>query len=315
MNRRHFLSLLSGLLAMLAMASGTAAPPRGEIVIVLSRDSGPHREVVTAMRAELAKQNLADLPVRVVVLTDLPSQYEQLLKQKPALIVTVGSRAAQDLATRRPPVPLLHTLIPRQTWEILPRAAAMRDSAIFLDQPAVRQLQLIKLALPGRMRIGTVTGPATVKSGQELKAAARRSGLQMQIESIDQPDALLPALNQVVDDIQVLVSVPDPMVFAPSTIHHILLTTYRYRVPVLGLSRAYVDAGAVLAVYSTPEDIGRQLGEVVARVGAGRVALPAPQYPKYFAVSVNPRVAASLGLRLETESVLLQKLQAAEAQR
>lgn len=299
---------------MLVMAGATAAP-RGEIVIILSRDSDPHREVVTAMRTELAKQNRADLPVRVIVLADLPSQHDQLLRQKPALLVTVGSQAAQDLASRRPPVPLLHTLIPRQTWETLPRTAAMRDPAIFIDQPPARQLQLIKLALPGRVRIGTVTGPATVRAGDELKVAARRLGLHMQIESINQPADLLPALNQVVDDAHVLVSVPDPMVFAPNTIHHILLTTYRYRVPVLGLSRAYVDAGAVLAVYSTPEDIGRQLGEVVGGLGNGRVVLPAPRYPKYYAVSVNPRVAASLGITLEKESVLLQKLQATEGQR
>ena len=226
-----------------------------------------------------------------------------------------GARAAQDRAAGRPPVPLMHALIPRQTWEALPRTAAIRDSAIFLDQPAARQLQLIKLALPGRVRIGTITGPATVKAGDELRLAARRLGLTVQVETIDQPAALLPALNQVVDDVQVLVSVPDPMVFAPNTIHHILLTTYRYRVPVLGLSRSYVDAGALLAVYSTPEDIGRQLGEVIARIRGGRLALPAPQYPKYYAVSVNPRVAASLGLHMGTESVLLQRLQAAEGQR
>ena len=300
---------------MLAMASGTAAAPRGEIVIVLSRDSEPHREVVASMRAELAKQNRADLLVREILLTDLSSQYDQLLKQKPALIVTVGSQAAQDLAARRPPVPLMHTLIPRQTWETLPRSATRQDSAIFLDQPLARQLQLIKLALPGRVRIGTVTGPATARTGDELRAAARRLGLTVQVETIDQPAALLPALNQVVDDIQVLVSVPDPMVFAPNTIHHILLTTYRYRVPVLGLSRAYVDAGALLAVYSSPENIGRQLGEVVSRMAAGRWALPAPQYPKYYGVATNPRVAASLNLRLELESVLLIKLEAAEGQR
>ena len=314
MNRRHILSLLSGLLAMLVMAGGSAAP-RGEIIVVLSRDSEPHREVVTAMRSELARQNRADLPLRVLTLDELASQYDQLLKQKPALIVTVGSQAAQDLATRRPPIPLMHALIPRQTWEALPRTTAQRDSAVFLDQPVVRQLQLIKLALPGRVRLGAVTGPATARTGDELRAAARRLGLSVQIESIDQPAALLPALNRVVDDIQVLVSVPDPMVFAPNTIHHILLTTYRYRVPVLGLSRAYVDAGALLAVYSTPEDIGRQLGEVVGGLGNGRVVLPAPRYPKYYSVSVNPRVAASLGLSMETESALLQKLQATEGQR
>ncbi len=311
MNRCLLIKLLSGTLALLFMA-GVAAAPRGEVVVVLSQDTDAYREVVRAMRAELTRQNRADLPVRVLTLSEFQSQYDQVVGQRPVLLVSVGTQAASELAERRPPTPVLHTLLPRQTWQSLTRAPGRANSAIFLDQPIERQLLLVKHALPGRTHLGVIVGPASVGQRQELLAAARRQGFQLEIEAIDQPEALLPALNRVVEDSQVLVPVADPMVFGPSTIHHILLTTYRYRVPVLGLSRAYVDAGALLAVYSTPEHIGRQLGELVSRMAAGRWALPAPQYPKYYDVATNPRVAASLNLRLERESVLLLKLQAAE---
>ncbi|MEK7840145.1 MAG: ABC transporter substrate binding protein, partial [Pseudomonadota bacterium] len=305
---------LSGILALLFMA-GVSAAPRGEVVVVLSQDTDAYREVVRAMRAELTRQNRADLPVRVLTLNEFQSQYGQIVGQRPVLLVSVGTQAARELADRRPPVPVLHTLLPRQTWQSLARAPGQASSAIFLDQPIDRQLLLLKHALPGRTNLGVILGPASAGQRHELMAAARRQGFQLQIEAIDQPAALLPALNRVVEDSQVLVSVADPMVFGPSTVHHILLTTYRYRVPVLGLSRAYVEAGALLAVYSTPEHIGRQLGELVSRMAAGRWVLPAPQYPKYYDVATNPRVAASLNLRLERESVLLMKLEAAEGQR
>jgi ABC-type uncharacterized transport system substrate-binding protein len=309
--RRVLLRLLA-VLAMVFVAGGASAAPQGEIIVVLSRDDDAYREVAQAMLTELDRQNRPNLPIRVLSLQELPSQYEQMLARAPALWVSVGSQAASDLANRRPAAPILHTLIPRQVWEALPRPAHSRDSALFLDQPLSRELQLVRIALPGRTRIGAITGPTTRKLGDELRAAARRLRLQIQIETIDRPEALLPALNLIVEESQVLISVADPLVFAPSTIHHILLTTYRHRVPVLGLSRTYVDAGALMAVHSTPDDIGRQLGEIIGRLPAGRVVLPAPQHPKYYSVSVNPRVASSLGLTLEEEPVLLRKLQATE---
>jgi len=300
---------------MLIMAGGSAAP-KNEVVLVLSRGTEVYQSVVRALQSDLARQGRTDIHVRVLTLDQWRNQQDEIARQQPSLLVSVGVQAANELAGRRLlAIPVLHTLIPRQAWEAMPKEKKRRDSVIYIDQPMSRKLQLVKLALPGRTRVGVITGPVTGPLGQELIAIGKRQGLRVQVEHITRPDALLPAINRVVEDSQVLFSVADPMVFGPSTIHHILLTTYRHSVPVLGLSRGYVDAGALLAVYSTPEDIGRQLGEVVGRMVKGRVVLPAPEYPRHYRVAVNPRVAASLGLRLGKESVLLLKLQNAEARR
>jgi ABC-type uncharacterized transport system substrate-binding protein len=102
---------------------------------------------------------------------------------------------------------------------------------------------------------------------------------------------------------------PDPLVFNKGTVQSLLLTTYRYQDPVIGFSQAYVKAGALAAVYSSPEQIGRQTGEALVRVLAGRaLLLPLPEYPKYFSVSVNYQVARSLGLSVGDEALIYQKL-------
>jgi len=43
---------------------------------------------------------------------------------------------------------------------------------------------------------------------------------------------------------------------------------------------------------------------------AKTLALPPPQYPKYFSVGVNYQVARSLGLAIEDEAALLQRIKA-----
>ncbi len=99
------------------------------------------------------------------------------------------------------------------------------------------------------------------------------------------------------DDADVLLAVPDPLVFNRHTAQSVLLTTYRLSKPVAAYSRTYVTAGALFSVYSTPAQIGRQIGEeLLAMQDSPGRPLPAPGYPRYFSVEINERVARSLGI-------------------
>lgn len=69
-------------------------------------------------------------------------------------------------------------------------------------------------------------------------------------------------------------------------------------VPLVGFSPAYVKAGALLALYSTPAQVGARGGEVLRQALAGKV-LPSPQWPREFVVAVNQDVARSLGFALD----------------
>ena len=110
-----------------------------------------------------------------------------------------------------------------------------------------------------------------------------------------------------------LLAAPDAQVYTRSTLQGMLLSAYRANNPVIGFSSAYVRAGALAAVYSTPEQIGRQAAEMILRA-AGQTdwQLPAPQNPRYFSVEVNRDVARALGLSLEEDSRLLERLKRSE---
>jgi ABC-type uncharacterized transport system substrate-binding protein len=299
----RLIPVLAGLLLIAAAIPLRSAAP-AEVLVVLSREHESHTQVVDAMRSVLAERGAV---VRVTVMTGEQYRNEPAALKRAALAVTVGTLAARELSAERNATPLLHTLVPRQA--ILELDKGGRESAIYLDQPVARQLELLRLALPKANRLGVVLGPASQGLRGEITAAARRHAFKAEILTIMTQADLLPTLARVLEDNDVLLSVPDPMVYSSDTVHHVLLTTYRYEVPVLGLSRGYVDAGALLAVYSTPDQIGRQAGELIAGLAAaGRWQLPPAQFPRYYSVAVNERVAASLGLRMESEEALLRKL-------
>lgn len=299
----RLIPLITGLLLIAsAIPLRSAAPP--EVLVVLSREHGSHAQVVDAMRAALTERNA---PVRLRAVTLNQYRDEPGMLKSASLAVAVGTLAARELSAVRSATPLLHTLVPRQALPETDKGG--RESAIYLDQPVARQVALLRLALPNAKRLGVVLGPASQGLRSEIQAAARHHGLTVDMASVMTQNDVLPSLTIVLEDNDVLLSVPDPMIYSSDTIHHVLLTTYRYQVPVMGLSQGYVDAGALLAVYSTPEQIGRQAGELIANLAsAGRWSLPPAQFPRYYSVALNERVAASLGLRMESEQVLLRKL-------
>ncbi|HUY02335.1 MAG TPA: ABC transporter substrate binding protein, partial [Rhodocyclaceae bacterium] len=121
---------------------------------------------------------------------------------------------------------------------------------------------------------------------------------------------LYPALARALDGADALLAVADPLVYNGNTIENILLASFRAGVPLVAFSPAYVRAGALLGLYSTPAQIGTQAGKMARAVLQGR-PLPPPQYPTEFTVEINRHVARSLGLDLNA-AVLARRLQQME---
>ncbi|MFA7318290.1 MAG: ABC transporter substrate binding protein [Sulfuricella sp.] len=310
MTKLHFPSLLARIIMFLGMAwAGALCAAPANIAIVLSDESAPYQDTASSLRATL-KQGGTKAVVNVY---SRPEEKIDFLRESPDLIVAVGVRAAQELALQNLPTPVLAVLIPRQAFDKIARQREHRFfSAVFLDQPLARQMELIRLAMPDRGRVGVVLGPDSVGSLKSLQAAASETRLGLAVEKISAAEELLPALQRVLAESDVLLAVPDPLVFNKGTVQSLLFTTYRYQDPVIGFSHAYVKAGALASVHTTPEQAGRQAGDIVLRVLASLPAwLPPPEYPKYFSVSVNYQVARSLGLSIGDEISLFQKLKRA----
>lgn len=292
----------------LAIAAAVAATPctANEIAVVIGETGAAYVEVAEEIRNRLG-------PAAKVSLHDTAGGALPELGSA-RLAVAVGARAAAQLATGPGSMPLLVTLMPREAFERVAggrRAGTRPISAIHLDQPVERQFDLIRLALPEAKRIGTLLGPASSRRYSTLAATAMERGFRLDARQVAQESDLAPALQALLPDVDLLLALPDSAVFNAGTIQMILLSTYRHQRPLIGFSASYTRAGAVLSLFSTPRQIGAQAADMLrAALASGR--LPPPQYPRQYQVAVNPHVAHSLGLRLESEQVLLQRLRALE---
>lgn len=289
----------------LTLVSAQAVAAR--VMVVLSDDSAPYQEVYQVIRAYL--DDTAHEAVRVYA-----GELSGTSVSGARLAVAVGVQAAESLAALPARPPVLAVLVPR-AWYIKSGRVRLGDggrrsaSVIYLDQPFERQAQLIRLAFPEVRRVGVLLGAEQGGLVGELDEALRTQQLGLVHQILAADERLITPLENVLSGAELLLAVPDPLVFNRNTAQSLFLTTYRYRVPVLSYSRSLTRAGALLSLHSSPAQIGRQTAEWVNSAIQGvPVSLPPPAYPAYFSVSINEQVARSLGFTLLPEAELEKRL-------
>lgn len=298
-----------GLLPLWLLTPAPAVAASLDVAVVISNDAAPYIEMAQGIASGLNRSGAGKS--RLVPLDALA----QLTPANTDVIVAVGLKAVDAVAALDARIPVLNTLIPRAAFETIAKQRKARDNAhafsvVYLDQPLGRQLDLIRLTMPGRKRVGVVLGPDSAGMLESLNAEARARGLQLTSARVHNEGELSAALQAVLTESDVLLSLPDSVAFNSRTLQSVLFSAYHYQVPVIGFSPAYVRAGALAAVHSTPIQLAQQVTEILQRVNAQHPALPAPQYADYFGVAINEHVARSLEIRVEKEDVLAAKLRA-----
>ena len=296
------------LLFVAAMIACGRAVAGARVLMVTSEHGAAHEETLAAIRASLAP----GVPASDILTTE-PEQLGAAVLTACRVIVTVGTEAAQLVAEQAPRQPVLHTLLPRDAYERLPPVqAGGRRSAIYLDQPVQRQIALLVEALPEWRQLALLAGPRSQALAARLAAAAREQQLSVTVENIATDREIYPALQRLLAERTVLLALPDSSIFNSYTIQNVLLTSYRHRSPLIGFSPAYVRAGALLGLYSTPAQVGEQAAEAIRAVLAGG-GLPPPQASRRFEIGINENVARSLGIALDSADAIAARMLQKEA--
>lgn len=278
------------------------------VTILLSGSGGGYVEVNEAIQAELRKY----ANTRVLLGQAGPQSLDELALNNSHLLIAVGAKATQQaLRQADNRTTILCVLLPRATFETLlsqqRQPDSRRVSAVYLDQPLSRQIELIRQALPRLTRVGAVFGPDSATELERIRTLLDSRGLKLVSETLQGDSELFGALQRVMGGAEVFLALPDAQIINPDTAQNLLLTSFRFRIPVVGYSASSVRAGATLAVFSTPQQIGQQAGEVARQILRGD-SLPTPQYPRYFSVLSNRQMANSLSLGLDDDSSLKEHL-------
>jgi ABC-type uncharacterized transport system substrate-binding protein len=295
------------LLLFFASSVDYAAPPTKteltNVTIVLSEKNGFFEEYSNALDKLLSSANISH---RVIDATQpVPDS---------GLVIGVGIKAATALAASDARA-VINVLLTKTGFEKLlrdfpDRAAAPGMTAIYLNQPVKRQIQLVVALLPGKRNVGILYTNVS-KELNEIRVELKEHSLKLQEQKIDQTQTLPDALKELLlGRSELLLALPDANIYNDSTVRNILLATYRRGIPLIGYSASYVKAGALCAVFSSPTQIAAQTARLIVKFNESH-SLPPAQYPDEFQVLVNTQVATSLGLEVEDAAELHDEIERA----
>ena len=220
-------------------------------------------------------------------------------KVKPDLIFAVGIWALQAVVSRPPTTPVVYAMVLNPPTVI--GADTKNITGASINVPVEQQIWLFKQLGPQIKRIGVVFNRA--KTGYLVRRAqtvARNEGLELVIREINTAKDAIGALESLQDGIDALWLVPDETVLSQAVVQQMLLFSYRWKIPLLGLSDRHAQMGALFALsFASGEDIGRQAGELAQAILAGRPVTDVPYTnARKLYLTVNLKAAQKLGLEV-----------------
>ena len=174
--------------------------------------------------------------------------------------------------------------------------AAASAQAVPPAIPSEQQVAWLRRLLPSARYIGVLYDPAqNAPAIESLAAALRRADLNPVLVPVPTPAALPAALERVSASADALLAVSDTIVYTPQTAKALLVFSFRHKLPLIGLSERWVQAGALFALDWDYHELGMFCGRLALQRLAGHgAAAPTPPRPHVF---VNQRSARLLGVR------------------
>ena len=274
-------------------------------LFVLSKESTSYTHVVDQIVADWAKNNQYSVVLK--------AEQQKLvgLLDKADIVISLGTSAAETVFKNKSKKPHIVTLITESSFDSLAKeyfgtkavALAAGISPILLDQPFERKIALAKKLLPKVSRLGVMLGSATKEKITTYNNSIIDRKMKPQTLVIDPEKNPIRQLDPIIKQSDVFIPVADSHLINVTTAKWILQLSYRYRVPVIGYSSNFVDAGALASVYSSAEGVAKQTLELLGSV-FHKDYTHAVHLPKFCTVKFNTNVAWYLNLTIPDELAL-----------
>lgn len=266
---------------------------------MISNDSAPYRETLGGFQEYLRRQGLqSDFSIYNLNDNAMTAEkaVQEIRKNRAGLILTLGTLATEASLEKIRDMPVVAGLI------LKANKVNNTDNAtgVILEFPLETQFKMIRRVLPEVKTVGVIYNPKENK--EMIRAAskvARDMGLSLDAQEVNTPQDLPPALEKLANSADVLWGVADNLVLTAQTAKHILLFSYRNKIPFIGLSSTWVKSGALYSLDRDYADIGIQCGEMAIKILQGSTAgsIP-PAVPRKVIYSVNLKTAQYMKLNI-----------------
>ncbi len=284
--------LLLGIIFFSAFPCGSTVYA-GDILVVQSYKIRPYDEALRSFK------NVCNGKISNLVFHELDNSADiarVVRKTHPELILAIGMEAlAKVKSIKNIPVVYLMVLQPHSIVQ-----GEKNITGVSMNIPPEKHLATLHKLLPSIKRIGLLYDPR--RNGSYAKKAyssAKAYGFELVAREVYSSRDVPGLLENMKERIDLLWVLPDITVVTPETTGFLLLFSVQNNIPVHIFSSKYLDMGAFTSLDTDPIELGKQAGEIAARILAGAdVSEIAGADASNPVLSINLKVAKKLGITI-----------------
>jgi len=236
---------------------------------------------------------------------------DEIREFTPQLFITISSYATQEISRLFPATPIIFSNVinPLSSGFVksMKEPGGMITGAA-LDIPPDMQFKYFQRVVGKINNLGVIYSSETENIIHQAEAAAAERGIRLVSIKVRSEKEIPGAIDSLCRVADALWSVADHTVYTPQSTRHIVLQTLRNRIPMMGFSQSLVEAGGLFTLDFDFKDIGRQAGEIAARVLVGAkpgqipVSTPGVIYFKY-----NEKTALQIDIKIPDDLLAVAK--------
>lgn len=271
------------------------AEKSAHILVIANLNTIPNQEALTGFKDQITtygKIKYTELTLEQARASAL-KEFEHI---KPDLIYVLGSEATSWTSQQTSRIPIVSTMVLKD--DVFKQSANI--TGVSLGYSFKIQFQWLKRFFPGKKTVAILFNPdeneATVRDASTI---SQKEGLKLIVIPVETPKQLPYALDQLSNNIDIIMTIPDETVLSPNTSRDVLLASFNNKVPLIGLSDQWVKAGAFYALTWDFNDLGEQCAALAIKVlDSKTVQTVPPEHPRKITYSINAKIAEHMDIEI-----------------
>jgi ABC-type uncharacterized transport system substrate-binding protein len=277
------------------------------VYIVFSPENELHANIVQNISVDLKLRRPA-----IVVSTISPDEKIKTVESKTDIIIGIGRKGMESANAHYPEIKKLFISTDPNKYK-LHKDRNSNDAILYMTQSYCRQIRFIRQLNRQWKIISILNSKEKPVDSSKIRQCANEHDVKIYIVSTtDKDDNITDKIKHALHHSDVLLAIPDSNIYNSKTVKNILLTSYRYRKPVIGFSKNFVDAGALAAIYSDTEMIAMTASKLIEQYLYSATPIEPINYPEAFDISINRQVFRALDIPVPDVASIKMTLQKKE---
>lgn len=176
-----------------------------------------------------------------------------------------------------------------------PRTGRANVTGVYMSPPVSEYVATVRRYLPSLSKLSVIGNQSMLKSLNGGESP------QVSAYNVSTSSDLVKTINRL-RDTRALLLLPDANLLTASVMSNVLLYSFKYNIPLLGISEANVKQGALFALVFDHKAISRQIGEKVQSIlNGGSAEELSASPPSRYMLYINHNTAQKMGIEIPEE--------------